>query len=235
MKDASGHGVGGIIVGGLHACAPTVFLVEWPEDIKSNIRTAGNPTGRITSFDLELAGALLLWLVMEEVCNLTRSCHVALFSDNQNTVSWIGKLASKSSLVAGQLIRALALRLKMRRASPLTVQHIRGVENAVTDIPSRSFGSNPAYFCKTHDELKTLFDKKFPLPNQTSWTVFQPSYKIIMRVISVLRMHITTADEWRRLTARGKNVGRIGPSTSNLWEWILGFKKLSVHKVFGSL
>ena len=101
VKDASGHGVGGIIVGELRACVPTVFRVEWPDDIKSNIKTAGNPTGKITNSDLELAGALLLWLVMEEVCNLTLACHIALFSDNQNTVSWIGKLVAKSSLVAG--------------------------------------------------------------------------------------------------------------------------------------
>ena len=34
-KDASKHGVGGCIVDNAKACVPTVFRVEWPEDIKA--------------------------------------------------------------------------------------------------------------------------------------------------------------------------------------------------------
>jgi len=225
IKDASGHGVGGIIVGEKMGCPPTVFRLKWPEYISNDINTAENPRGRLTNSDLELAGLLLLWLVMEDVCKPPPACHVALFSDNQPTVHWVERLASKSSAVAGQLLRALALRLKLKAASPLTPQHIRGIENAITDIPSRSFGSNPAYFCETDADLKPLFDSKFPLPNQNSWTVYQPSLRISMRVISVLRMTTTSADEWRRLPRIGKHIGEIGPDMSNLWEWTLSFRK----------
>ena len=126
IKDASGHGVGGIIVGENCACTPTVFRLEWPADIKADINTQRNPKGRITNSDLELAGLLLLWLIMEEVCPLTLACHCGLFSDNQPTVHWVKRMASKSSAVAGQLIRALALRLKLNRVSPLTPMHIKG-------------------------------------------------------------------------------------------------------------
>jgi hypothetical protein len=34
VKDASIHGVGGIVVGDKRECVPTVFRMEWPEDIK---------------------------------------------------------------------------------------------------------------------------------------------------------------------------------------------------------
>ena len=162
---------------------------------------------------------------MEAVCPLTLACHCGLFSDNQPTVHWVKRMASKSSAVAGQLIRALALRLKLNRVSPLTPMHIKGTENAITDIPSRSFGSNPAYYCKTNDDLKNLFNQKFPLPHQASWTVFQPSWRMAMRVISVLRMNTSTADEWRRLPGAGKHIGEIGPAMSGLWEWTLTFRK----------
>ena len=60
VKDALGHGVGDIIVGELEACVPTVFRVQWPQDIKNDIKTRDNPRGQITNSDLELAGALLL-------------------------------------------------------------------------------------------------------------------------------------------------------------------------------
>jgi len=88
-----------------------------------------------------MAGLLMLWLVIEDLFRIESGAHVALFSDNQPTVSWVQRLASKSSVVAGQLVRALALRLKTTGASLLTPLHIAGVENAITDIPSRSFGS----------------------------------------------------------------------------------------------
>ena len=37
-----------------------------------------------------------------------------------------------------------------------------------------------------------------------------------MRVISILRMRISTADKWRRLPEPGKHVSEIGPAMSNL-------------------
>ena len=225
IKDASGHGVGGIIVGENKACPPTVFRFQWPEDITADINTADNPTGQITNSDLELAGLLMLWLVMEEVCKPEPACHVALFSDNQPTVHWVERFASKSSEVAGQLLRALALRLKLSQASPLTPMHIRGIENAITDIPSRSFGSIPKYYCATDTDLKTLFDTKFPLPEQNSWNVFRVSLKTSTLVTSVLRMITTDTDAWRRLPKAGSHIGATGPAMSGLWEWTLGFRK----------
>jgi len=171
-----------------------------------------------------MAGLLLLFLVIEEVCPALRAKYVALFSDITPTVGWAKRMAAKGSLVAMQLVRALALRLKLSGASPLTPQHIGGDENSMTDIPSRSFGSNPAWFCKTDAELLHLFNKTFPLPNQASWTVFSPSNAARMKVISVLRMQHSEMAEWQELRGSGKWVGEIGDPTSDLWEWTLGFR-----------
>ena len=225
IKDASRHGVGGVIVGHTGACVPTVFRVEWPADISNNVRSKSNPNGKLTNSDLEMAGLLLLWLVMEEVCKPQPGAHCAVFSDNSPTVSWTQRLAAKSSLVAGQLLRALALRLKTSNVSPLTPLHIPGPENSITDIPSRSFGSERKWHCNSDDELLNLFNSHFPLPNQSSWTVFRPSPRIVSRVISVLRMQHTEMDEWRRLPAAGKLIGRVGCATRGVWEWTLGFRK----------
>ena len=65
--------------------------------------------GRITNSDLEMAGLLLLWLVMEDVCPTVEDAHVALFSDNSPMVHWVQWLAAKHSQVAMQLVRALSL------------------------------------------------------------------------------------------------------------------------------
>ena len=163
IKDASGQGVGGVVFGEHKSCTPTVFRYQWPPDITADINSEKNPNGRITNSDLEMAGLLMLWLVMEVVCEVQPGNHAALYSNNQPMVSWVDRLASKSLLVAAMLLRALALRLKMRRASPLTPLHIAGVQNAITDIPSRSFGSVKKWHCKEDSDLITLFNSKFPL------------------------------------------------------------------------
>ena len=225
VKDASKQGVGGFIVGEALACTPTIFRMEWPPDIKADIVSTDNPAGRLTNSDLEMAGLLLLWLVMEDVCTLSPGCHVALFSDNSPTVGWVARMAAKRSLVAAQLLRALALRLKTKGASPLTPFHVAGCENAMADIPSRSWGSNPQWACETDDNLLTLFNAKFPLPEQASWSVYRPSFAICMRVISVLRMTAFSMDEWRRLPEIGRYTGAIGPPTPRLWEWTLTYRR----------
>jgi hypothetical protein len=224
ITDASKHGCGGVIIGEKKRCTPTVFRLEWPDDIKNDINTHDNPGGRLTNSDLEMAGLLVLWLVMEDVCQLGPGHHVALFSDNTPTVSWVRRLASKRSLVAAQLLRALALRLKTRQVSPLTPLHIAGCENSITDIPSRSWGSEPKWLCREDSDLRVLFDSTFPLPYQSSWTVYRLSSAISMRVISALRMMDSSLDEWRRLPRIGRYTGGIGRPTAGLWEWTLTYR-----------
>jgi len=218
VKDASKLGVGGIIIGENKACVPTVFCFEWPQDIKDDMWTAENPEGHITNSDLEMAGLLMLWLCMEEVCSLSSADHVGLFSDNSPTVHLVQRMASKSSEVAGDLLYALAMRMKLKGTSSLTPLHIAGTENAMTDIPSRSFGSEPEWHCETDEQYLDLFNSKCPLPNQASWSVFCPSFNISMNVISVLRMKDTGVDGWRQLRRTGRYIGEIGSPMSNLWE-----------------
>ncbi len=104
IVDASGQGARGIVIGKLSACTPTVFQWQWPDDIKANIASYNNPTGKLTNSDFKMAGLLLLWLTMEGVCRLLHKKWVTLFSDNTPTVGWVTYLASKKSTIAEHLI-----------------------------------------------------------------------------------------------------------------------------------
>jgi hypothetical protein len=172
-----------------------------------------------------MAGLLFLWLVMEEVCSDLRKKWVALFSDNSPTVGWVRRLATRGSLVSAHLIQALALRLKLKGTCPITPLHIAGEENSMTDIPSRSFGSEPKWLCKSNHQLLCLFNTMFPLPSQAFWTIFQISYVISMRVTSVLLMKDFMLEEWWRLPKVGSLVGSDGQPTARLWEWTLSYRK----------
>jgi hypothetical protein len=209
--DALSHGVGGVVFGKNEACVPTVFRWEWSQDIKILYLSK-----KITNSDLKMAGLLFLWLVMESVCGNLREKRVALFSDNLPTVGWLRHLATRRSLVLVHLIRALALRLKLKGTCPITPLHIASKENSMTNIPLRSFRSKPKWLCKSNPELLTLFNTLFPLPNQNSWTVFQISYAVGTRVTSVLQTKDFTLDEWRQLPKVGNLVGRTGQPMSRL-------------------
>ena len=60
VKDASRHGIGGIITGEEKSCTPTVFRLAWPEDINELFHK-----GNITNSDLKMAVLLISWLVMK--------------------------------------------------------------------------------------------------------------------------------------------------------------------------
>jgi hypothetical protein len=167
-----------------------------------------------------MVGLLLLWLAMEEVCRSLREKRIMLFNDNSPSIGRVTCLASKWSLVAKHLVQALALQLIIQRACPLTPIHIEGKRNPILDVPSRSFGSNPAWKCDTDADLLTLFNPMFPLPHQNSWMVFHLNCKVVMHVTSALRMTHFALDDWRRLPRSGQHVGEIGAHKSNLWEWI---------------
>jgi hypothetical protein len=108
--------------------------------------------------------------------------------------------------------------------------HIEGKRNAISDVPSRSFGSNPKWMCKTDEDLLTLFNSMFPLQMQKSWTVHRPNCVVVMRMISILQMKPFALDNWRQLPKVGQHVGNIGAHTSDQWEWINTYSRYPLAK-----
>jgi hypothetical protein len=123
-----------------------------------------------------------------------------------------------------QLIRALALRLQVNRASPLTTLHIEGDQNAMTDIPLHSFGGVQKWYCAHDTDFLAMYNSLFPLPNQELWNLFHLSSRIGTKIISILQTKVINVDVWRRLPRTNKLVGPIGKSLSNLWGWTLTYR-----------
>ncbi len=139
-------------------------------------------------------------------------------------------LTSKRSIIAENLIQALALQLKTQHACPLTPMHIKGKQNAISDVPSWSFGSNPKWTCKTDEDLLTLFKSMFPLQMQKSWTVYRPNCAVATHVISILQMKPFMLDNWRRQPKVGRHIGNIGAHTSDQREWIHTYSRYPLEK-----
>jgi hypothetical protein len=62
-----------------------------------------------------------------------------------------------------------------------------------------TIGSVPQWHFNSNNDSQTFFNSHFPLPNQTSWNVFQLHSNVAMRVILILRTTHFFLDEWQRL------------------------------------
>ncbi len=109
---------------------------------------------------------------------------MVLFSNNSPTVGWVTRLASRNLVVAEHFVQALTLKLKFNKTCPLPAP------DAISDVPSRLFGSNPSWHCPTDASFLMLFNLLFPLLSQNSWTGFQLNSKVVMRVIYTLERSI---------------------------------------------
>lgn len=86
--------------------------------------------------------------------------HIGLFCDNMTAVQWLEKKSTVTSLTAGHLPRALALRIHINRATPLQPVHIAGEKNQMVDTASKS--KDPR-FTASNKPFLTIFNTLFPL------------------------------------------------------------------------
>ena len=212
--DACKLGAGGVVVPGMDPFYYYVWQFEWPKDIRDELVSWTNPKGSLTINDLELAGLLLGWLVIEYICGDLRFKHIGSFCDNTSAVAWSLKGHTSTSIVAGRLLRFLALRQRIRQTSSLLPMNIAGKDNAMADIPSRAFKNGDYFHAQQH--LTTYFNTHFPLPQKNSWIEYQLPTKITSRVISCLRGELTPMASLIRLPKLGKSIGATGRHTAHL-------------------
>jgi hypothetical protein len=102
--------------------------MEWPQDVVELHRE-----GSLTNSDLEMAAVLMHYLVAEQL-RPTERCHTAIWLDISPAVSRSTKMADKATTpIAGQLLRALAMRQRTTQSALPTVAHYAGSLNLLAD------------------------------------------------------------------------------------------------------
>jgi hypothetical protein len=214
--DAAKRGMGGVWLSGTIEIEPFVWEVPFPKEIQDRLVSWSNPNGDITNSDLEMAAHLMQWLALE-LTHDVRHQHAAIASDNTATVAWARRLDSKRSHVAKRLLRVLAVRQRVCRASPLLTISIAGKDNDMADAASRWFKDDSKYDTDLPDTVfLPRFNAAFPLPQGASWKRFHFSSKMITRVISELVGPPSSMASWMRITKRGGSFGKTGVATSSL-------------------
>ena len=143
-----------------HVLEPKIWHVEWPKKLQARLVTPKKPVGDLDKNDLEISVKILEWLVLKGIVRTKnlRYKHIGLFRDNMAAVSSAQREVERDSASSGRIIRVLALRQQVARASPLVVALVKGDLNVLGGIPSRSFANNSEFF----------IPHKFPIPTFSS-------------------------------------------------------------------
>ena len=214
--DACKHGAGGIWLSGSNTLRPVVWRFAWPPEVVQAM-----DSGLITINDLEMAGILLQFLVLE---GLVPVHHIqsAVWCDNTSAVAWVTKMSSKRSAVGQQLARALALRLVVTQSSHLAPLSIAGKDNHAADLASRSFKATgtAGNYELTHSQFFARFSRDFPLTQDGSWLMLRLNTKLTSLVSTVLLGTTPPTGSWLRLPTHIVDIGVTGPAFAGRTTWI---------------
>ena len=209
--DACKFGAGGIWMSGSKTLRPIVWRLKWPPEVVHLFEQ-----GRLTINDLEMAGLLLHFLVLEQLVDL-KHCHTAAWCDNTSAVSWTSRMSSTTSKVGQQLTRALALRMVANESSHLAPLSIAGADNELADLASRSFKSTgtAGNYDLTDLEFLTKFNADFPLQQDASWLLLRLHNRLSSLVSTILLSETLPTGSLIRLPRSASDIGLIGLTSSN--------------------
>ena len=212
-SDACKHGAGGVWMGVTEDIGYVVWRLQWPEDIVNNMVSWNNPNGKYTINDLELAGVVLEWLVLEAIVPNLVFKSAGMNCDNSPGTAWATKFRSATSAAAAKLLRFLSFRIHMRKSAPPMTIGVAGIDNDMADAASRSFKDGGAFIKKL--PLLTYFNSTFPLPQGKSWKEFQIPSSLSSRVISCVRGEALPMASLLRLKKAAINTGSTGAPMPN--------------------
>ncbi len=170
-----------------------------------------NPRGWVTNSDLELAAEVLGVGVILAEAPVIKQELLGTLCDNTPTVSWVKKMASKSStLTAGRLLCGLAFMLYCHHAGRLITIYVPGSQNIMADIASRPLKAL-TFFCATtpvlsdHDFLLS-FNVAFPLTDQQAWGLAQVPHWVKSNIFETLHAKRLDLQLWMGPNGNGTGV-----------------------------
>ena len=189
------------------ALDPCVWRVAWPADVVRRLQSYDG----LSINDGESAGVLLQQMALEVAADNLRHKNALSFCDNTAAVSWVCRMASKSSRIGGRLVKGLAVRARQQRMCLPGALSIAGEANAMADVTSRSFALRSG-FLLSDAALLSHFHKHFPLPQKRCWKIVTLPPEDISKVVSTLRGERLTMAQW--MSPAAEPTGGTGRPTS---------------------
>lgn len=183
--DASGLGLGGVILPHTLFVRPSIWQLHFPADIRIAISD-----GQISMVDCEACALLFADILLDLILPCPAGVSAFWFSDNAPTVAASTRGSSRAaSPVPNQVQRARAIRQGRTRRGPTHVEHTPGIDNTMADWLSRNFP--PA-----SDLLDSFFASVWapplsPPPRQLhSWQTVTPPPALASLIFGLLRRQV---------------------------------------------
>ena len=173
--------------------------------------TEATPTGTLAINDLDLAGLVLGFLVLEKLCSELQYKNIGSFCNNLSTVLWSNKGIMPTSIAAAQLLELMYIQHRVLQTSSLIQVSITGKDNAMDDILSSELKMANYFMLKL--TLSLTLTCKNALPQNISLYEFRLNPKLMSRVISFLHGEALKMESLYRMTNQGGNIFRLGPAT----------------------
>ena len=142
-SDSCRLGTGGVWTSGTHTIQPTLWQLERSGKVRNLF-----DSGVLSINNLELAGMVSEWLVLECLIDDLTFVHIAFFFNNTLATSWVYKLQISTFIVVGRLLYLLGLRIHVNKTLMLTPLWIPGENNLIADHISRAFKLSKFYSAK---------------------------------------------------------------------------------------
>jgi hypothetical protein len=220
--DASGRGMGGIILPPPATMAPpVVWRLPFPADVQAKLASADNPSGTITNSDLELAATIIQHDV---TCQLydTRERTIHTSTDNRAAQAWQTRKSTTTNSAPAFLLRLQAIHQRHHRYVTLH-SYLPGQLNAMADDASRLWQL-------TDQQLLTHFDTVYP--QHQSWHIFQPRHVMHSAVISALHKKRSAPASFLNVPKQQIPIGAIGSSSAKNCKLILSSKTSQIPSYF---
>ena len=183
--EACKHAMGGVWI--ITLSDGTLLCIFWSYEFPPEIIKLLEE-GIISINDLEMAGVLVGWLVLEHLLPSLTFVAAGIQCDNSSSVSWSTKFTAQS-LVTGHLLCALALRQQICKAAPVLVVPIDGKLNLMVDFASR-YSSDPS-LKKSSPSLFHYFNTNFPQKNLWEEFHLPPKFGSLVMIDSGVVAKIT--------------------------------------------
>ena len=79
-------------------------------------------------------GICMHWMALEQAVDDIKPTSVVIWCDNILAISWVCKFWTSTSLIASNILKALATQIHVCQAGLLAIDHISGVFNVMADV-----------------------------------------------------------------------------------------------------
>jgi hypothetical protein len=213
--DASGRGMGGVILPPDQLHAPVLWQLPFPTAIQAKLASTSNPSGPITNSDLELAATIVQHDAVSHLYDIReRTIHTG--TDNQATQAWQTRKSTTTNTTPAFLLRLQAIHQRYHRYIPLH-SYLPGKLNAMADDTSRLWHL-------PDEHLLTHFNAHYP--QHRSWHIYQPRPEMHSAVTSALHRTRSEPVSFLAEPKQPTPIGQIGWSSAKRYRWIRTSKAL---------